>query len=295
MPPRPIDNERKACDAVARSLEDLASAKRSNAHSPEDDKVGPPVEYVFDLGSQKYALEHTIVEAFDGQIRTDVDFASFIAPITLALDQKLPPPGKFDLCFSIHPSKGMNAKAIAKTQANIIAWVEKNAAELHAEHPDQPDRRQKPRGHRSSRKGVIDGVELLLTRETGWWMPDRAKGRLFLIRFAPKDHEALRPVRLKKAADAKLLKLNRWKTHGARSVLVLENGDMALSNHGVILDGIEDAFKGRADPPDEVWLVDTTIKKEWTVWCLLRDGLSFPDEESSVRFRDFNPGDLTSV
>jgi hypothetical protein len=113
MPPRPIDNERKACDAVARSLEDIARTKRSGAHSPEDDKVGSPVEYVFDIGNQKYALEHTIVEAFDGQIRTDVDFVAFIAPIAVALDQKLPPPGKFDLHFPIHPSRGMNAKAIA--------------------------------------------------------------------------------------------------------------------------------------------------------------------------------------
>jgi hypothetical protein len=126
-------------------------------------------------------------------------------------------------------------------------------------------------------------------------MPDKAKGRLFPMRFAPKDYEALRPMRLKKAAGTKLPKLNRWKTDGARSVLVLENGDMALSNHSVILDGIEDAFQERTDLPDEVWLVDTAINKEWTVWCLIRDGHSFPDEESSVRYRDFNPDDLTSV
>jgi hypothetical protein len=29
----------------------------------------------------------------------------------------------------------MNAKPIAKAQAKIIAWVEKTAAELHAEQP----------------------------------------------------------------------------------------------------------------------------------------------------------------
>lgn len=114
MPPRPIDNERKACDAVARALEDLAGIKRSNAYSPEDREIGPPVEYVFDLGNKKYALEHTIVEAFEGQIRANVEFASFVAPIVAALDRKLPPPGKFDLHFRIHPSEGLNAKGITK-------------------------------------------------------------------------------------------------------------------------------------------------------------------------------------
>ena len=85
MARRPIDNERKACDAVARSLEDRAGAARSNARSPEDDKIGPPVEYVFELGSDAYALEHTVVEAFEGQIQTGVDFSAFIAPILGAL------------------------------------------------------------------------------------------------------------------------------------------------------------------------------------------------------------------
>src|SRR5664279_3947107 len=99
MPDRPINNERKACDAVARCLEDLADSKRSNAHSPEDDKIGPPVEYVFDLGGKKYAVEHTIVEAFEGQIHTGVDFGSFITPITDALDHHLPSPGTYKLTF----------------------------------------------------------------------------------------------------------------------------------------------------------------------------------------------------
>jgi hypothetical protein len=83
MSAKPIDNERKACDAVVRCLEDLAGSKRANAHSPEDAKVGPPIEYAFDLGPQKYAIEHTIVEAFPGQIHTNVDFNNFITPMPL--------------------------------------------------------------------------------------------------------------------------------------------------------------------------------------------------------------------
>ena len=42
-------------------------------------------EYVFDLAGQTYALEHTVVEAFDGQIHKDFDFAAFIVPIERAL------------------------------------------------------------------------------------------------------------------------------------------------------------------------------------------------------------------
>lgn len=64
MPERPIDNERKACDAIARALEGLCGATRTNAYSPEDQGAAAPVEYVFDLGGTQYAIEHTIVEAF---------------------------------------------------------------------------------------------------------------------------------------------------------------------------------------------------------------------------------------
>jgi hypothetical protein len=78
-------------------------------------------------------------------------------------------------------------------------------------------------------------------------------------------------------------------------VLVLENRDLSLSNPVVILEAAEEALKGRHDAPDEIWLVDTTISTEWTVWTLMRDGLSFPDEETPFRYRDFRPDDLTDV
>ena len=90
---------------------------RANASSPEDDRVGPPVEYVFDLASQTYALEHTVVEAFDGQIHKDVDFAAFIVPIERALDHHMPSPGSYRLTFAIHPSQGLKPKRIAEAQA----------------------------------------------------------------------------------------------------------------------------------------------------------------------------------
>jgi hypothetical protein len=34
---------------------------------------------MFDLDGLTYALEHAVVEAFDGQIHKDVDFAAFAA------------------------------------------------------------------------------------------------------------------------------------------------------------------------------------------------------------------------
>ena len=290
-----IDNERKACDAVARCLEDLLKVRRSNARSPEDDKVGPPVEYVFDLGNKTYAMEHTVVEAFIGQIQTDVEFELFVAPIMAALDHYLPVPGAYRLYFPIRPTRGIKTKHHANVQAKIIEWVRKTAAELHAKYPEKPRSSEELGYHSGFREETIDGIQLQLSRQTDWHMPDAVQGRLFPVRFAPEDYETLRRERLKRTMRKKLPKLQCWKRAGAHSVLVLENRDIAISNHVAILQAAEQALEMGADRPDEVWLVDTTLKKEWTVWCLIRQDLSLPDEYTSVRFKRFSPSDLTDV
>jgi len=196
-----MDNERKACDAVARSLEALANAKRSNAYSPEDQGNSAPVEYVFDLDVKRYAIAHTIVEAFQGQINTGIEFGAFIASIEDALDHKLPMPGMFHLSFPIDPSRGIKRRDIEKVQAAVIAWVQEKALELHAECPEQSTRKPNPKGHGNFRKGNVAGLscETFLYRNTGWRMPEKGKGRLFAARIAPPKHEELRKDRVESA------------------------------------------------------------------------------------------------
>jgi hypothetical protein len=71
------------------------------------------------------------------------------------------------------------------------------------------------------------------------------------------------------------------------SVLILENGEIALTNHVVVAEAVEKLVRGRANRPDQIWLVDTVIENEWTVLCLMREGILFPDEDSPTRFRNF--------
>ena len=92
-------NERKICDAVARVVEERAGITRSGARSPEKDGQGPPVEYRFDLGKISYALEHTIIEAFDRQIHSGVDFNALVNPIVEAIGATLPKPGVYYVTF----------------------------------------------------------------------------------------------------------------------------------------------------------------------------------------------------
>ncbi|HEY3939504.1 MAG TPA: hypothetical protein VGL97_18880 [Bryobacteraceae bacterium] len=295
MSEKRLDNERKVCDAVARAIEDIMGDERSNAYSPEDNAHKAPIEYVFNVHEVTYAIEHTVVEAFDGQIRADVDFDNFIKPIVKALDGKLPSPGLYNVYFTAHPTKGMKPRALTQTQTAIIDWIRKAAGDLHAEHPEEPTIGARPFGHTNSRRDRVQDVDVFLQRETRTGLADRHRGRLFACRFEPKAYEELRLRRLIEAANKKLPKLRAWRDRGAHTILVLENRDISLSNHMVIYEAVQAALRERSDYPDEVWLVDTSIETEWTVWCLIRDGMEFPDEDTETRYREFDPANLENV
>ena len=76
------NNEGKACDAVVKLLEKRTGKDRSDISHPEKNGIGPPVELRLKLGTQSYAIEHTQIEAFAGQIHTAEEFRRFIAPVT---------------------------------------------------------------------------------------------------------------------------------------------------------------------------------------------------------------------
>jgi hypothetical protein len=295
MSNRPIDNERKACDAIAQSLEALVAAKRSNPRLPERDGEGALVDYVFDLSGKTYALEHTIIEAFPRQIQTGNDFGALVKPIQDALDHCMPLPASYHLTFPLDPCAGLKPREIAKAQDAIIAWVKATAAELHSECPEPPIHRSK--SHTAFRKQRIQefNFEVRLTRTVRSGMSKIAKGRLFVQRYAPNNCEDLRQERIQITLDKKLPKLASWKARGATSVLVLENTDIALTNEGVVADALESNLDGRADKPDEIWLVDTTDEDEWTVLRLMLADEWFPDREKPDRYRHFKVSDLAEL
>jgi hypothetical protein len=118
-------------------------------------------------------------------------------------------------------------------------------------------------------------------------------GRLLAQRKAPKNYDQLRVERVHQAVEDKLPKLAKCKP--ARTVLVLENRDMALSNHWVISECLEKALESRPDTPDEVWLVDAVHEAFWVAICLRKDGAVFPHDDEQVRYREFRPSELSGI
>ena len=63
-----MSNEGRVCDAALKSIEQRTGEKRNDIRRPEKDPVGPPVELRLKIGTQEYAIEHTLIEEKVGDV-----------------------------------------------------------------------------------------------------------------------------------------------------------------------------------------------------------------------------------
>jgi predicted RNA polymerase sigma factor len=83
------------------------------------------------------------------------------------------------------------------------------------------------------------------------------------------NHEAERIDRIREACQRKFPKLARWKRdYGARTVLVLEENDIQLTNQQVVADALLEVERTMLDRPDEVYLVSTAVEAPWWSFAL---------------------------
>ena len=288
-------NEGKACDAVLRLLEARTGSVRADISHPEKDGIDPPVELRLILGTQSYAIEHTQIEAFAGQIHMEREFGQFIGPVIDELSGTLPGPAVYHLYFPAKARLGVRANQLDKIRSDFIEWVREHAQRLHENNPERPTRQRNPHGFDERYRAKPPGFpyEVTLQREAHWSLSSRHDGVLLAARYAPEDVENHRPARLRKALEDKCPKLQRCKEEGARTVLVLEDGDISLSNHVLIAEGLAGLFEERVDLPDEIYLVETAVKT-WAVRPL-KLGEDFLPEDNGIEFDSAELTDITST
>ena len=103
-----------------------------------------------------------------------------------------------------------------------------------------------------------------------------------------------------RALGKKLPKLRRCKSEGARTVLVLESDDIALTEPNLVVDalaGLQGEFTGELPFPDEIYFVDTASSEgPWWVWLMKYDGKRWHLEDwtKPTEFRVDELTDLTS-
>jgi hypothetical protein len=287
------NNEGRALDAVLRFIEAGDQAPRANDGRSPDDPKHPDsdrlrrVDYVCTVGQTLYAFEHTRIEPFTNQIESGVHDEKFFDPIlerfSHRADKEI-----WDLYVRVGASAGLSGRKARDVQDALIKWIEANSGRI----PVVP--RWGRHGDTLSWESAGDiPFPFSLRRTVSQGSASGFLGKLLLRPIAPDGLEEQRVARLRKACEDKLPKLAKWKQDpGARTILVLEEDDLSLTNHFRVADALSQAEATTPDAPDEVFLVSTCIEQTWWVVCLrglrLVDGEPFPHSE-------FDPMELTKL
>src|SRR5262249_35178931 len=127
--------------------------------------------------------------------------------------------------------------------------------------------------------------------------PPVVPGHHFAIRHTVANIEQLRSDRMKEAIGKKFPKLAAWKNNKkAKTVLVLEQNDIQLTNISIVADTFLPLALARADRPDETYLVASCLSP-WYAFPVLIGDKSYFDfaKGDDVGLWDFDPASLEAL
>jgi hypothetical protein len=288
-------NEGKAIDAVLRRIEARDQVVRlPDGRSPDDLNDPDPlrrVDYVCTVGKMVHAFEHTGIEPFAGQIELEIHNERLFEPIVTRfsnrLDREL-----WEFHVPVEASAGLTGAHISHVREALIGWIETNATRVPL--TLLYDRYANP--HLGE---TVTGVPFPVSLHRGsldshHFPPGSALCGQFMMKYyVAGDVERARMARLQKACGDKFPKLAAWKRDGAKSVLVLEENDLSLTNHQRVADALVRAVVTMPDVADEIFLVSTFIPSKWWITCLRRAGKTYYDDEE--RFHEIDPAMLSGL
>jgi hypothetical protein len=249
-------NEGRACDAVLRFLEARDGAQRQAVCFPERESHEYPVELACHIKGQLYALEHTGIEPFTGHVQVDAEAKRRIQPLVERVAARLPQTQEFELQVPVDGLAVLRGKQLDDVHDTLADWIERIAPTL----PIAPIGR-----YVRSPSVLVPGVPfpVRLHRMTPIGLPNN-----FQVNLIVSDVESRRLDRLRKALSDKCPKLAGWKhSHGANSVLILEQNDIQLTNAHIVTETLLAAEREISNRADEVYLVMTCIDR-WFVYPL---------------------------
>jgi hypothetical protein len=285
--PKPLHfNEGRACEAVVRHIERREAAIRTDVHFPEQEGHLAPVELVCTIDRQLYAFEHTGIEPFEGHLRGSAQVDWLINPIVSGVTGRLPPSDDFELHIPVRAMERVRSQNVAAVQQHLIQWIIETAPTLRRPPPGRSDTSIRPRDV----PGVPFPVRLYRLAELVI-----RPGQLQVVHVVS-ELEEQRAVRIATALAKKMPKLAKWKKEGsARTVLILEENDIQLTNCHFVTDAVLKAEQTLGHVADEIYLVTTSFTP-WQVHHVRVDkrtyfDLTDPDERSW----DADPTGLTSL
>ena len=276
-------NEGKACDAVVRWLEERTGTTRTDVCAPEKCKIGPSVELRLFLGSQEFAFEHTLTEPFSHYFKTSKTFMEIAEPIERAVSGKLPGPAYFYLLVPTDPY--IKKSDIESFRGNIIEMIFDQTPTLY-QRATASNIEGEYGVYAPTEAGFPYNIEFSCSVPRGN-SDGEGPGRFMIIRKEPSDLQEKRKDRLRIALDAKYGKLKNC--NDTRTILVLEDNDIALSNPVIIAQSLQRILVEGRYEIDEIFIVDTKTTS-WYVWPI-KCGMKFLRLDYTV----FNPVGLNDI
>jgi hypothetical protein len=278
-------HEGKACDAVLQHLERRTGVSRTGLRFPDREGHPAPVEVVCTIGDQIYALEHTGIEPFEGHMRGSADNDRLIQPIVCGVDGRLPPAEEFELHIPIGAMEGLHRREVSSAQRLLIDWIVASAPKLWIPPPGRKDTRVQP----THIPGVPFAVKLY-----------RLQGRIFRgkvqVVHVVSNVETRRVERISIALKKKMPKLASWKKEaGARTVLVLEENDIQLTNSQVVTEAVLKSEEELGRAADEIYLVSTSFAPWHVYFIRVGDRSYFDLNDPEDRSWDADPSNLASL
>lgn len=257
-------NEKEVCDILVRYIEKRKNISLRTVSKPDRvERNRKAVELHLRSDNTDYYIEHTLIESFPKQIEDGEHFKDLLNPLEKVLIGKLPA-GHFVLAVSSGAVAG--ATETDKIQSLLEKWVLEKAPSLVTEG--------------SKKRNYVNCYERPpnVPFEVFLSYDPRLENVFYIARIAPKDLEIERQKRIRTALNNKCPKLNAAKVdQDSHTVLILECNDIALANHFLIADAVVEEIKKRPnDIPDEIYLVETCIPSQWTIWILKEGNTYFP-------------------
>jgi hypothetical protein len=259
-------NEGKACDAVIRCIEKREGHPRSKIGFPERVHHPAPVEITCQIGDQLFAFEHTGIEPFEQHTELQAKAQTHFRPIQDLLVDVLPADGHFELSVPIRATLHLRPRELRQMQDAVIEWVKQTAPTLPI-----------PRGGRQISQVRFTPLpntpfEAVLAR-----VPVGALGQLSIGHLVGDHLEVDRISRIRRAYKDKSEKLAAWQRSGARSVLILEQNDIFVTNEGLVADALQEIESTIEMRPNEIYLLSSAIDAFWSLWSLRIDDRVFDD------------------
>jgi len=217
---------------------------------------------VCSIGSDRFALEHTKLEAYAEQHRDGIHFEE--ALLELEHMAELPGSAWYMLLVPANCFQGLRQSQISKMRNLIAEWVREKSSNL-----------KNFVRNMDVITAQIPDVPFPVTLQAIAGGPTESGGKLKIARIAPPGWEKGQAEQIAIALSKKIPKLEIWSNRGTSTVLILENGDPSLINHHWVLDKLREQIPRQFHCPDYIFFI-YAIGTPWIVQTLIADG-QFPD------------------